>query len=220
MKPVLQIAKSATLLSDTDKTLRNLRKQFEEKHTLRLPGFLDPKLLKEIQEAVRKADFFEKTHSKIAKESCMEQNPTLALTYLLLNDEKLFDGIRKITGCATIGCFTGRLFRMVPGSDHYDSWHDDVTENRMIALSVNLSTTVYKGGNLQIRDKKSKKIIYDAANTGPGDAVLFRVAPFLEHQVGKITGRVTRITYAGWFRSEPKFLDLLKKRSKISSATI
>ena len=59
---------------------------------------------------------------------------------------------------------------------HSDSWHDDDGDGRMVALSLNLSTNGYRGGVLQIRDKQSGEILHEVANTGFGDAIVFRRA--------------------------------------------
>jgi hypothetical protein len=50
------------------------------------------------------------------------------------------------------------------------------------------------------------------ANTGAGDAVLFRIAERLEHRVTSLRGDVPRTAYAGWFLREPRFADVLKER--------
>jgi hypothetical protein len=100
---------------------------------------------------------------------------------------------------------------MVSGSGHYD-WHDDVSEDRMVALSINLSKEIYSGGILQIREWESQRIIQEAANVGFGDGILFRLADSLEHRVTDVEGRVPKTAFAGWFRSQPDFLSMVKSR--------
>jgi hypothetical protein len=48
------------------------------------------------------------------------------------------------------------------------------------------------------------------ANTGPGDALLFRIARHLTHRVTPVDGTADKTAFAGWFRSEPEFIALLK----------
>jgi hypothetical protein len=63
----------------------------------------------------------------------------IGLLTVLANDHRLFDFVRQVTSCPAIGSFIGRCYRMLPNAGHYDSWHDDVANHRMIAMSLNLS---------------------------------------------------------------------------------
>jgi hypothetical protein len=99
---------------------------------------------------------------------------------------------------------------MISGNGHYDSWHDDMVEDRLVAMSINLSTDVYLGGVLQIREKNSQQVIQEVANIGLGDAIVFRLAHSLQHRITDVQGKVPKTAFAGWFRSQPEFLDLLK----------
>jgi Rps23 Pro-64 3,4-dihydroxylase Tpa1-like proline 4-hydroxylase len=66
-------------------------------------------------------------------------------------------------------------------------------------MSLNLSPEPFEGGALQIRETDSKKILFEIANTGLGNAVVFRVDPRLEHRVSPVAGKVPRTAFAGWF---------------------
>jgi hypothetical protein len=70
-------------------------------------------------------------------------------------------------------------------------------------MSINLSLEEYQGGELQIRETRSGKIVSEIANTGLGDAVLFPISPELEHRVLPVRGDRAKIAFAGWFRAEP-----------------
>jgi hypothetical protein len=121
-----------------------------------------------------------------------------------MNDPKLFSVIRRVTGCGPIGCFNGRLYRMVarPGLDL--TWHDDVTEDRRVAISVNLSHARYHGGTLQLRER-SRGVCGEVPNLGFGDAIIFRVAEHLEHCLTPIAGKVPKTALTGWFCSRPSY---------------
>jgi Rps23 Pro-64 3,4-dihydroxylase Tpa1-like proline 4-hydroxylase len=99
-----------------------------------------------------------------------------------------------------------------PVSGHYDSWHSDVGQDRLVALSLNLGREPFEGGLLQIRRADSPEIIAEIANRATGDAVIFRIDPSLRHRVGPVEGHVPRTAYAGWFRSRPDFRVLLGER--------
>jgi hypothetical protein len=143
----------------------------------------------------------------------MTSDVVLNLMHLLTNDPTFFQLIQRITGCGRIGCFTGRVYRMMQGCGHYDSWHDDVTEDRMLAMSINLSSGTYSGGILQIRDSNSHRLIHQVANVGFGDGIIFRIASSLEHRVTLVDGTAPKTAFAGWFRSQTDFLSLLRNES-------
>ncbi len=121
---------------------------------------------------------------------------------------------------------------MMPKRGHYDSWHSDIDlkTERMVAMSINLSPRIYRGGSLQIRYKKSKKIIQEITNIGLGDAIIFRVDPRLEHRVTDLKGKEAKTAFAGWFQMNPKCIfdlkdktekrSLFRIRSRISRLTV
>lgn len=231
MKPSLQITQTGIRIANPKKIIQCLRREFEKSHYVHLKHFLEPSFLKQITRkidpainsrvgapyvkgGVEKASFYERAHKGIALESCMNRNAALNILEFAVNDQNLFDIIQQITGCGTIGCFNGRVYRMRPGRGHYDSWHSDINkrEGRMVGMSVNLSTRFYKGGILQIRNKKSKKALCEISNTGSGDAILFHLAPFLEHQVTDVEGHTSKTAFAGWFQAFPKFQARLERK--------
>jgi len=215
---VVQLTRSGLVVSAAGEDLRELRAQFDRLHCFRLPAFLDADLLSFIQRRLERVEFAERVHDKVGLELCLTGDVTLALLYLVTNDSKLFDLVRQLTGCGRIGCLVGRIYRMIPGTAHYDSWHSDRIGHRMIGLSVNLSAKIFAGGAFQLRDSGSKEILYEIANTGPGDAILFRIADGLEHQITAMEGTVPKTAFAGWFKSEPEFLSLLTSGSSAESA--
>jgi len=131
----------------------------------------------------------------------MTTNHAAGLLHFLVNNRTLFPFLEGITGCARIQDFDGRVYRMLPGGGHYDTWHNDMTENRMVGMSVNLGSAPYGGGLFQLRYKASGQMIHEAANTGFGDAILFRLDYSLQHRVTNVEGSVSKLAYAGWFRS-------------------
>jgi predicted 2-oxoglutarate/Fe(II)-dependent dioxygenase YbiX len=69
-------------------------------------------------------------------------------------------------------------------------------------MSVNLTPEVYFGGTLQLRDPHSHRMLQEVANTGPRDAILFRIGSDLQHRVTPVNGTLPKSAYAGWFQSE------------------
>jgi hypothetical protein len=208
---VVQLTRSGLTVSSSAEDLRRLRTQFDRQHCIQLPSLLEADVLGFIQQQIHQAGFFDKTHKNIGTELCMTANAGLNLLYFLSNDGRFFQLVRQLTGCDHIGAFTGRVYRMVPGTGHYDSWHSDCVAHRMIGMSVNLSLAIYTGGVFQLRARHSTEILTEAPNTGPGDAILFRIADHLEHQVTSVSGTIPKTAFAGWFVSAPDFLSLLSR---------
>ena len=77
-------------------------------------------------------------------------------------------------------------------------------------MSINLSSEIYSGGVLQIRDCPSQRIVHEVANVGFGDGVVFRLNDSLEHRITDVEGSVPKTAFAGWFRSQPNVFSLLK----------
>ena len=209
---MLQLTRSGPALSWTEADLRRLRSQFDERHCIRLPSLVDADEFAYVQRQLDLAVFADTRHGNIGVEVCLQENPALNLLNFLTNDVRFFQLVQRMTGCGPIGTFMGRVYRMVPGTGHYDSWHSDCVEHRMIGMSVNLSDGVYSGGLFQLRRRDSAAILIEAPNTGAGDAILFRIAADIVHRVTAVEGTVSKTAFAGWFVSEPRFLDLLVSR--------
>ena len=128
---MLQLTRAAFVCTEPPEALDALRRSFEAAHVIRLPGFVDPELLELIRQTVRRAHFSEREDEGFAREACMDHNSTLGLLFLVMNDPKLFDVIRRITGCAPIGSFAGRIYLMRAGEAHH-RWHSDVEGSRLI----------------------------------------------------------------------------------------
>ena len=207
---MIRIDRSGIIYSGTTRDLDVLRAQFDQQHYIRFSGFLEPELLHFIQRVIDRGDFYERVHKGIGNDLCLRGNTAFGALLFLMNDEKLFQIIRDITKCARIGCFDGRVYRAISGQGHHDSWHDDMIDHRLLGLSINLSTEVYRGGVFQMRDRKSGEIINEVPNVGIGDAIVFRLARRFQHRITEVEGRTSKTAFAGWFRAQPDFLSLLK----------
>jgi 2OG-Fe(II) oxygenase superfamily len=187
----------------------DLGHEFRERNCAVLRGFLQPTFLDELLPRVARAAFRPRGHGKIGTEESMEAGGPLASLLLAANDPRLFEFVSDVTGCGAIGCFDGRVYRLDPARGHGDSWHSDVGDNRLVAMSVNLTTERYEGGLLQIRDQRSGEVTAELGATELGDAVIFRIAEDLRHRVSQVEGEVRRVAFAGWFKSAPSFRSVL-----------
>ena len=184
--PILQLTERGAVLRDAARTAQ-AAEQFRRQHWVRLPQLVEPKLLGRIQRAIEHADFRERAHDSVATELCMEADASVGLLHFLVNDPGVYRLIEVISGCPPVRCFFGRVYRHLPGR-HQHSWHGDLSRNRQIGMSVNLSPDVYEGGTFEIRDVNTEQMFAAVANVGFGDAILFRLAPTLEHRVTQVRG--------------------------------
>jgi 2OG-Fe(II) oxygenase superfamily len=186
-----------------------LRDEFEQRDCAVLEGFFEATLLEELLPRLERTGFRARAHGHIGTEDSMEAGGPLASLLLAANDPRLFEFVMEVTGCGAIGCFDGRVYRLDPARGHGDSWHSDVGDNRLVAMSVNLTSERYEGGTLEIRDQRSGEVTAKVGGTALGDAVIFRIAEHLRHRVSRVQGEVPRIAFAGWFKSAPSFRSVL-----------
>jgi hypothetical protein len=212
---MIRLTGSGTSVSATAEELDSLREQFQAQHCIRLPQLLDATLLRVIQRQIETAEFYERVHEDGGVpppvDSCMRENSASHALHLVVNEPKFRGFVEQVTGCGRTGCFFGSVYRLVPGHTHYDSWHSDMVEGRMLAMSINLSTDVYRGGVLEIRDWESGHVSHGVANTGFGDAIIFRIARHLKHRVSPVEGTVPRTAFAGWFYPQPDYQSWLRE---------
>jgi len=198
-------------LERKDTNLRTLKNHFDRLDYIQIRHLISPELMAHVQEGLAKASFYTKIHTdsrrgtNIALELCMRRGAAYGLLQFLANDPAWHACVRAITGCRPIGCFNGRVYRMMSGGDHFDSWHSDIDEKgvRMVGMSVNLSERPYAGGTLQMRRSSSKKILRQIENIGLGDAVLFRLSSRLVHRITPLSGNHPKTAYAGWYQTHP-----------------
>jgi hypothetical protein len=210
---MIQLTRSGTVFSGSPRDMEKLNRDFDRQHYVRLSSVLDPELLKWIQLRIERASFEPLTHGRIGTELCIKEDPSVDLMHFLVNTPKLYDLVERISGRRPIQCFFGRIYRMIADSGHFDSWHDDFGKRdkpRLVAMSINLSTEVYSGGVLQIREQASDRILSEVTNTGFGDAIIFRIERGLQHRITDVQGTAPKTAFAGWFESGPPFYELAR----------
>jgi hypothetical protein len=209
-RPWLHVSRSA-VVCESGVDVHPVAARFERDRVVLLQDFVDGELLASVRQLIGRTAFLDHSHGRFGLELCLPDNaPASALLHLVLNDPELFRTAKAISGCPPIGCFTGRIYRMVPGAGHYDDWHTDALDSRLVGLSVNLSEDAFDGGTFQLRDRGSDRPRCEIANTGLGDAILFAIDPRIEHHVTPVSGSTPKTAFAGWFNTEPSFLSLLR----------
>src|SRR5205085_11128251 len=120
-----------------DANLDALRDTFTRLHCLKLPGFVEPALLRHIHRLLDGSEFTEFAHEGIASELLMADGDCKGVLDFLSNDRRLFDFVHAVTDCPAIRAFVGRVYRRCPGTHHHDSWHDDLGKDRLVGMSIN-----------------------------------------------------------------------------------
>jgi hypothetical protein len=207
----------AGLVADREDVER-LRIQFAEMHWVRLTSLLEQQLLSRVLSDIEQGNWRESGAARFYSESNLEPGPALSLLKFVTNSPKFLEVISEITGCDSLNWFDGRVYRMQSNAGHKDEWHNDTGKNRQVAMSLNLSPRGYGGGVLQMREAKSHRMIAEIANTGLGDAVLFRLSKDLEHYVTDVQAGEPKTAFAGWFSAEEGMMELLIIQKAIQRA--
>lgn len=196
---MIQLRKSEVIADPRD--IERWKIEFQEKHYVLLPKLLEPPLLDFLLERLEQGPWRDEAHKDIGVEVVLEDAPARGLLHFVANAPAFLKTVQEITGHGPLTRFGGRIYRFVPNSGHFDSWHNDNDDGRLVAMSLNLSSRGYEGGVFQLREWSSKRILAEIANTGWGDATLFRISRYLEHRVTEVTGEQPKTAFAGWFKS-------------------
>jgi hypothetical protein len=209
---MLQVARHRTIGESGPAETSALRLHFEHHHWVRVTGMLEPGLLRDIQDRLARAEFVERVHVGVTPPSvdlCMVPNAAAALLELAFNDPAVLRWIEQITGCDPLTRFGGFVYRLSPANGHGHHWHNDLVEGRRVAMSVNLGPGFYEGGLLEMRDRASEDVLARIPNTGPGDALLFRIDAALQHRATAVTAGV-KTAFAGWYVSGDSYAACLR----------
>jgi hypothetical protein len=216
---------SSVITIATDQIAR-LRSEFVQRHCVTLPQLFASGVVRMILQKLESAQFYRNSHrdhraQEFAWDLTLRENEmALHLIHFLLNNPRVFSVIQEITGCPEIGSFGGRIYRSLPNKEHRLEWHDDADRvERLLGISINLSTERYAGGIFQLRQKESGRIVCEVGSGNPGDANVFSISPQLQHRVTRVEGESARTSAAGWFLSAPDCRTALKNLS-CRSATI
>ncbi|MEA2490011.1 MAG: hypothetical protein QOH21_1803 [Acidobacteriota bacterium] len=194
--PIITVTGRGVLVRD----VAALRDTFAREHVVRLPGCLGDELLARVERHIAEGTFAVREDAGIAVELCLQPCRALDLLLFVMNAPRLWEAVQEVTGIGGPASFGGRVYRFDPAVEHHDSWHDDSAGGgRLVGISVNLGRVPFRGGEFEIRAKGEPERIVSVANTGAGDAIVFRIAPELQHRVRPVVGDVPKTALAGWF---------------------
>jgi hypothetical protein len=200
MEPIaIQIQRKGLALDQAQ--IAKLGAEYRDAHWVRLPRLLEPSILDFLQARLDNSRWETMSHGKIGEEYITNDLPTTSLLHFVMNRPKVRAAIEEITGCKGLRWFRGRVYRMSAEVGHHDNWHSDEDYSNEVGMSLNLSRNPFRGGLFMLRDGDSKRVLARVANTGPGDALIFRISFDLQHRISDLEGADPKTAFAGWFKS-------------------
>jgi hypothetical protein len=184
--------------------LEALKRRFERRWLLRLPGLLEPALLAAVSRDLAASSFRENRGKGLRAEAHdfreIPRDRALGARLLfLLNDPRLFGFVEEVAGCAPIGSISGGLYRSSPGR-HYLAWHGDYHDGDVVAaMAINLSPAPFAGGRLRIKRRGAGRIHHAVSYRRPGEAVLIAVGPDLLHSSAALRGNKPKVVFSCLF---------------------
>lgn len=181
--------------------IENLADIFSSDHVVRLPQLVKASVLKSIMRCVAAGEWRPFSHWEMSKELVLVDQAAVHALKFVANTPDFLKLIERVTGCGSISNFHGRVYRMYNDPEHFDNWHNDCANGRLVGMSLNVGSDCYSGGVFQLRRKGSEEILVEAPNNVPGDAIVFRISREFQHRVTEVTSSDPKTAFAGWFRS-------------------
>jgi hypothetical protein len=207
---MIQLRKAGFVADKED--VARLQREFEQTHLVRLSSLLDKELLSLALSCIEQGRWLENIVSGNISysEYLLENGAAVNLLMLVTNGSGFLKTISEITHCDMLTLFEGRVYKMEPNIAHAKKWHNDVVDGRLIGMSLNLSPRGYHGGLFQMRGKDSDRLLVELANTGAGDAILFRLSDDLRHRVTDVQEGEPKVSFAGWFSAKRSMKDVMR----------
>tara|TARA_R110000868_G_scaffold143075_16_gene360818 strand:- start:2840 stop:3424 length:585 start_codon:yes stop_codon:yes gene_type:complete len=184
----------------TEDDIRAYAQNFQDKRSTYISAPFEASFLTKLEELISKQEYVFFDDPRIGKEERIDNDKFYAKLNLILSSAGFLNFIREITKVESIKMATTRVYRINEKEDHQVYWHnDDRVLSRVLSMRIELSHSPYEGGEFQLRETASKKILATSGQLSFGDAFLFEVDfKQLEHQVLQVTKGV-RTSLIIWF---------------------
>jgi hypothetical protein len=115
--------------------------------------------LTRLQRQKRTGPWEPKSHSGIKEELILTKPLALHLFGVPTNLTPFLRNVEQISGYPPLTRFHGRVHRMIPTGEHYDSWHWDIDDDEglLVGMSLNLTAEPYAGVVVQMRYRETQK---------------------------------------------------------------
>lgn len=188
---MIQLRASGFANSYSRRQTEALREEFRETHAVKLPSFLDPGMLRFFRSRIEKTPFVSGEISPGYSFPFIRDflsGPLSRQLVFLCEDPVLFGFVSRLAETPVTWISGGGVFRTLSKKEYSMHWHDDGpwpegfhVATAGVSLSCALHQAPFQGGRFQIRVKNSGRLSKEIANTTPGDAILLRTSPRLEH---------------------------------------
>jgi hypothetical protein len=104
------------------------------------------------------------------------------------------------TGCGPLVSAYGSVLRVPGTGKSVLGWHDDLDKDpgRRLGLTIYLGGPAFAGGVFELREKTGT-LLTRHRHKALGSAIIFEVAPDLEHRLSPIDSGGPRQVFTGWF---------------------
>lgn len=184
----------------TEEDIQTYAQHFDQSRSTYIAAPFDQNFLTKLTDLIAKQEFIFFDDPRIGKEERIDNDAFYAKLNLILSSPSCLNFIKKISKKTTIKMATTRVYRINSKEDHQVYWHnDDRVLSRVLSMRIELSREKYEGGEFQLREIESKKILATSGQLNFGDAFLFEVDfKQLEHQVFQVT-KGERTSLIIWF---------------------
>jgi 2-oxoglutarate-Fe(II)-dependent oxygenase superfamily protein len=197
--PIVVSAARSEALADAG-ALAELAARFRSEHALLLRGLLAPAWLATLQQLLGRARFERRSVRRVGDQMIETPNLVGRALDLTLARPSMLTWMQQLTGAGPLESVHGSVTRLVAGDGQELAWHDDLDFAwRPLAISVALTATPFEGGDFELRERASGRILWRQHHDSPGDALVFRVDRRLEHRVLPVRAGGPRTVFAGWF---------------------
>ena len=181
------------------------RRSFEAIPALHFADAFAPDLLAQLMAQAAAAGFIDDAVEYIGTREIETPQRVGGALSVLLGRPTLYRWLEAATGLPPIRAVNGRLVQTrANGSDEL-AWHDDLgTDERLLAVVINLSGDVYEGGRFDLRRGGEETPLFSQEHNLPGAMTVFAVRRGLEHRVLPLTSGGPRRVYTGWFLASPE----------------
>ena len=102
MVPVIQISNRHTIRAASDEAFADARTRFTRHGYLMLAAVIEPGFLREVTEALDRAEFYTRLHEGIGSELCASPSPLTGALELAFNDPVLFGLVNELAPAAEL----------------------------------------------------------------------------------------------------------------------
>jgi hypothetical protein len=204
---MIQFTREGVRTTTTTEQMREARLVFERDKLLRLPDLIEAEFAQAIQAGMER-DGFEKPSEETIGSTYggwygrvrQDLNPGLTNDALnaRANDPRFLKFVEQVCATPPLGRCVGRVFRLLPTEEDL-VWHTDAEGGRLADLVIDLSAVRYQGGRFEMRHADSKKIFTTVDDMQYREGTLARISESIEHHNLRVTGKIPRITFVGWF---------------------